>query len=103
MRLSTFCGLHRDTEQIYSSKNILQVYLITVSTLERKMAFSAIFKSMSGGNHPFFVPFSCISVGTEAYLPSLTPSTITICLGTPPWPLSAHQAVFEPPSVSSSF
>ncbi len=39
-------------------------------------ALSAIFKLISVGNHLFFwVPFSYISDGVEAYWPLITPST----------------------------
>jgi hypothetical protein len=47
------------------------------------MAFSAIFKSISAENSPFFMLFLCISASVGAYLPPLTPYTTTPCLGTP--------------------
>ncbi len=48
------------------------------------MAFSAIFKLISAGNHLFSAPFSCISASMGAYFSPLTPSTTTSCQGTHP-------------------
>jgi hypothetical protein len=47
------------------------------------MAFSAIFKLTSAGNCLFLVPFLYFPSGMEAYLTPLTPSTTTLCPGTP--------------------
>jgi hypothetical protein len=52
-------------------------------TFERKMAFSAIYKTNSAGNHLFFT-VSYISSSMGAYLTLLTPSTTAPCPGTAP-------------------
>ncbi len=56
---------------------------ILLSTFKQKIMFSEIFKAKSVGNHSFSALFLCISAGRRAYLPPLTPSTTTPCLGTP--------------------
>jgi hypothetical protein len=48
------------------------------------MAFSAFFMSRSARNWPFLPRFRIFQAALKSYLPSLTPSTTTPGLGTPP-------------------
>jgi hypothetical protein len=48
------------------------------------MVFLAIFKPKSSGNRPVFGTIFEYFSRLGAYLPPLTPSTTTPCLGTPP-------------------
>jgi hypothetical protein len=66
---------------MYSSKNVSGVYL--VKSFEQKMAFSAIYKPKSMGNHPFFCSF-VIPGGMGVYLTPLTPSTTPPARALPP-------------------
>jgi hypothetical protein len=67
---------------MYSSKNVLGLYL--VKYFQVKNGFFAFFKSISVGNWPFLHRFRTVRAAWKAYLTSMTPSTTTPGLGTPP-------------------
>ncbi len=67
---------------MYSSKNVSEYILL--STLERKTAFSAIYRPKRARNHPFFCRFWLFRTAVKVYMTSMNLSTTTPGPGTPP-------------------
>ncbi len=80
---------------MYSSKMSWE-YILS-SSFKYKMAFLEIFKSISVLNRVFWHRFCTFWAYWKAYLTSLTPSTTTPWLGTPPANSRCTKQFLSPP------
>ncbi len=89
-------GLRSELQNSFIPQKTSREYIL-LSTLERKMPFSAIYRPIRAQNRPFFRRFWLFCTAVKVYMTSMNLSTITPRPGTPPANSRHAKQFWSPP------